>query len=181
MSDKNIFVFPCNVHMYIKMFFCNIIIIFFPSYNVMKSLNDHQCIHSSNWTCQRLRQGLGLWCLMPLSTIFQRYCSTLFYWWRKLKKCKYPQKNINLSQIIDNLYHIMLYQVHITMSSEVEMHSLCFNILPLPNTDHLQPVEDFMSDGVKFEINQEMIWLSVISVSSWLKHGGTYVCEFIIW
>jgi hypothetical protein len=52
---------------------------------------------------------LVYWCITTLSTTFQLFRGGQFYWWRKLE---YPVKTINLSQVIDKHYHIMLNRVY---------------------------------------------------------------------
>ena len=53
-----------------------------------------------------LELGLGLWCLTPLSAIFQLYSGGKFYWWRKPPTCRKSLTNFII-------YIVMLYWVHL--------------------------------------------------------------------
>ena len=57
--------------------------------------------------------GLGQWCLMLFSTIFQSY-----HWWSLLL----VEKTTDLPQVTDKLYHTMLYRLCLIMS-EIRSHN----------------------------------------------------------
>jgi hypothetical protein len=64
------------------------------------------CFISLNWW------GFGLWCLAPLSTIFQLYRSSHFYWW---KKTEYLEKTTNLPEVTDSIsysWNIFIYSLY---------------------------------------------------------------------
>ena len=55
-----------------------------------------------------------LWCLTPLSKIFQLHSCGQLNWWRKPE---FPDKTTNWPHGTGKLYHIQLYQVHIGISA----------------------------------------------------------------
>jgi hypothetical protein len=49
---------------------------------------------------------VDLWCLTPLSTIFQFYCGGPFNWWRTPES---QANTIDLPQVTDKLYQITIF------------------------------------------------------------------------
>ena len=92
-----------------------------------------------------------LWCLMPLSAIFQLYRGYQFHWWRKPE---YPQKTPDLPQIIEN--------------GALQSGHHVFNKLPSVNSyTWLITDRNWQSRPTDLEISGHLSYVFIFTLSKW--------------
>jgi len=86
------------------------------------SLLRKPCSLPTEYKLPQVQMRIRFIVVNAMSTIFQLYRGSQFYWWRILE---YPEKTTDLSQVTDKLYQMLLYQVHLTMNENQTHNFRC--------------------------------------------------------
>ena len=116
---------------------------------------------------------------MSFSTIFQWYCGSQFYWWRKPE---YLEKPLNDRKSLTKLYHILLYQVHLVRSGnwthnlDCDRHMIAYVVVNSTTTlsrHHDFPQINTINSAYLHTVNVREYYS--INRSIWLVNKSTFI------